>query len=282
MPDPTRPTRDASEGDAGSLVTFPRPRPAGRPSDNLPLQLTSFVGREREMAEVKRLLADQRLLTLTGPGGCGKTRLALAAVHELVEEFNDGVWLVELASLSDAALVAQTVAFTLGVREQPGRPLTETLTDYLRPREVLVVLDNTIQCTGGECDGTERSDAINGSDAQDLINALAGDDTTSGGVDTIIGGSGNDALSGGPADDFVGGGPGNDKLSGDTGNDQLDARDFEGPGVDHVSGGEGDENILAADARVDYIDCGGGTNDFVFFDEGIDRVSPSCENRFPE
>ena len=142
MPDPTRPTRDASEGDTGSLVTLPRPRPAGRPSDNLPLQLTSFVGREREMAEVKRLLAVQRLLTLTGPGGCGKTRLALAAVHELVEEFNDGVWLVELASLSDAALVAQTVAFTLSVREQPGRPLTETLTDYLRPREVLVVLDN--------------------------------------------------------------------------------------------------------------------------------------------
>jgi non-specific serine/threonine protein kinase len=94
------------------------------------------------MAEVKRLLADQRLLTLTGPGGCGKTRLALAVGHELVEEFEDGVWLVELASLSDPALVAQTVAFTLGVREQPGRPLTETLTDYLRPREVLLVLDN--------------------------------------------------------------------------------------------------------------------------------------------
>ena len=142
MPDPTRPTRDASEGGTGSLVTFPRPRPAGRPPDNLPLQLTSFVGREREMAKVKRLLADQRLLTLTGPGGCGKTRLALAVGHELVEEFKDGAWLVELASLSDPALVAQTVAFTLGVREQPGRPLTETLADSLRPREVLLVLDN--------------------------------------------------------------------------------------------------------------------------------------------
>jgi len=73
MPDPTRPTRDvssrdASEGGAGSLVAFPGPRPAERPPDNLPLLLTSFIGREREMAEVKRLLADQRLLTLTGPG----------------------------------------------------------------------------------------------------------------------------------------------------------------------------------------------------------------------
>lgn len=141
-----------------------------------------------------------------------------------------------------------------------------------------------IQCTGGGCNGTEHSDVINGSDTQDSINALAGDDTASGGGDgdTIIGGSGNDTLSGGPANDFVGGGPGNDALSADAGNDQLDARDFEGTGIDHVSGGEDDENILAADARVDYIHCGGGTNDFVFFDEGIDWVSPSCENRFPQ
>ncbi len=147
MPDPTRPTRDvpsrdASEGGAGSLVAFPGPRPAERPPDNLPLQLTSFVGREREMAEVKRLLANQRLLTLTGPGGCGKTRLVLRVAQDLVEEFEDGVWLVELASLSDPAVMAQTVAFTLGVREQPGRSLTETLADYLRPREMLLVLDN--------------------------------------------------------------------------------------------------------------------------------------------
>jgi Ca2+-binding RTX toxin-like protein len=124
-----------------------------------------------------------------------------------------------------------------------------------------------IQCTGGGCEGTEHSDVINGSDTQDLINALAGDDTASGGGDG----------------DTMIGGPGNDALSADAGNDQLDARDFEGTGVDHVSGGsEGEENILAADARVDYIDCGGGTNDFVIFDEGIDRVSPSCENRFPQ
>jgi Holliday junction resolvasome RuvABC ATP-dependent DNA helicase subunit len=73
--------------------------------DNLPLQLTSFVGREREMAEVEDLLADHHLLTLTGPGGSGKTRLALAVASEVVLDFEDGVWLVELASLSDPDLV---------------------------------------------------------------------------------------------------------------------------------------------------------------------------------
>ena len=91
MPDPTRPTRDASEGSTGSLVAFPGPRPAPHPPNNLTLQLTSFVGREQEMVEVKRLLADQRLLTLTGPGGCGKSRLALAVADDLVEKLKDGV-----------------------------------------------------------------------------------------------------------------------------------------------------------------------------------------------
>jgi non-specific serine/threonine protein kinase len=106
------------------------------------LQLSSFVGREKELAEVKRLLENNRLLTLTGSGGCGKTRLALAAAGELVEGFEDGVWLVELASLADPSLVPQAVASTLGVREQPGHSLTETLSDHLRSKKVLLVLDN--------------------------------------------------------------------------------------------------------------------------------------------
>jgi predicted ATPase/class 3 adenylate cyclase len=109
---------------------------------NLPVQLTSFVGREREMAEVQRLLAKSRLLTLTGPGGTGKTRLALQAAAEATESFSHGVWLAELAALSDPALLPQTVASVLGVREQPGRALLDTLQDYLRPKRLLLLLDN--------------------------------------------------------------------------------------------------------------------------------------------
>ena len=91
---------------------------------------------------MKRLLGETRLLTLTGSGGCGKTRLALAVASELVEGFEDGVRMIELAPLADSSLVAQAVASTLGVREQPGRSLTETLSDYLASKKVLLVLDN--------------------------------------------------------------------------------------------------------------------------------------------
>jgi predicted ATPase/DNA-binding CsgD family transcriptional regulator len=113
-----------------------------RPPHNLPSALSSFVGREKEIVEVRRLLEDTRLLTLTGPGGCGKTRLALAAAEELVGKFEDGVWLVDLAPLADPSLVPQAVASTPGVREQPGRSLTETLSEYLASKKVLLVLDN--------------------------------------------------------------------------------------------------------------------------------------------
>ena len=113
-----------------------------RPPHNLPLELSSFVGREKELAEVERLLEHNRLLTLTGSGGCGKTRLALAAATDLVEGFEDGVWLVELAPLADPSLVPQVVASNLGVSEQSGRSLTETLSNHLGSRRVLLVLDN--------------------------------------------------------------------------------------------------------------------------------------------
>src|SRR5918994_6107080 len=118
------------------------PRTPERPPNNLPLELSSFVGREKELAEVKRLLENNRLLTLTGSGGCGKTRLALALAGELVEGYEDGVWVVELAPLADPSLVPQAVASTLGVREQPGRSVIEALSYYLRTRKVLLVLDN--------------------------------------------------------------------------------------------------------------------------------------------
>jgi predicted ATPase len=117
----------------------PPPQPA---KTNLPVPLTSFVGGEREIAEVKRLLSTTRLLTLTGPGGCGKTRLALEAATKLVDDHPNGVWLVELAPLADPTLVAQTLAATLGVREQPGRTLLDALMDYVRAKQLFVILDN--------------------------------------------------------------------------------------------------------------------------------------------
>ncbi|MEP7357510.1 MAG: adenylate/guanylate cyclase domain-containing protein, partial [Anaerolineales bacterium] len=109
---------------------------------NLPLQLTSFIGRERELAEVSRMLATTRLLTLTGPGGTGKTRLALQTATEVLETWPQGAWLVELAPLTDSALLPQAVATVLGVREQPGRPLLDALLDYLRLKQLLLLLDN--------------------------------------------------------------------------------------------------------------------------------------------
>ncbi len=127
---------------AGLREEFPPLRSLSALPNNLPILLTSFIGREREIAEVKRLLAATRLLTLTGAGGSGKTRLALQLAGDLVEEYPDGVWWVDLASLTDPALVPQTVASVLGIRELAEHPLTETLTGFLRFKSLLLVLDN--------------------------------------------------------------------------------------------------------------------------------------------
>ena len=110
--------------------------------NNLPRQLTSFVGREQEMADVKRLLAATSLLTLVGTGGAGKTRLSLQVAADVLEMYRDGAWLVELASLTDPALVPQVVAAALGVREQAGRSVVQTLQEFLQTRALLLVLDN--------------------------------------------------------------------------------------------------------------------------------------------
>jgi len=135
---------------------FPPLKPLDTLPHNLPSQLTSFIGRETEMAEVKRLLAPAsrdartmegtglraRQVTLTGVGGTGKTRLALAVAADMLVVFPDGVWLIELASVSNPALVPQTVAAPLGMREEPGRPLLATLMSYLRVKNLLLILDN--------------------------------------------------------------------------------------------------------------------------------------------
>ena len=109
---------------------------------NLPAALTSFVGRTREQAEITGLLARHRSVTVVGPGGAGKSRLALEVAQALLVRFPDGVWLVELAALSDPALVAQQVADTLGIDETPGRPILSTLIGALRRKSLLLVLDN--------------------------------------------------------------------------------------------------------------------------------------------
>jgi predicted ATPase/class 3 adenylate cyclase len=126
----------------GLPTEFPALRSLSALPNNLPVQLTSFIGREKEMAEVRRLLDATRLLTVTGPGGTGKTRLALQTAADVLDSFADGVWLVELAPLADPVLLVQTIATTLGVREQPGRALLDSLLDYLRAKTLLLLLDN--------------------------------------------------------------------------------------------------------------------------------------------
>jgi predicted ATPase/DNA-binding SARP family transcriptional activator len=134
----------------GMSGVYPPPQKATLVRDNLPSALTSFIGRERELAEIKRLLSREaqeasprtRLVTLTGAGGSGKTRLALQVAAEMRQDFPDGVWWVELASLMNPSLVAQAVAAAVGVKEEPGRSLLGTLTGSLKSKCTLLVLDN--------------------------------------------------------------------------------------------------------------------------------------------
>ncbi len=121
---------------------FPPLRTIAARPHNLPRQLTSFIGRQHEIAAAKRILASTPLLTLTGPGGVGKTRLSLEVAAELLDDLEDGAWFVELGSLTDPAFVTPTLATVLGISEQPGRPLLATLVEHLRGRQMLLVFDN--------------------------------------------------------------------------------------------------------------------------------------------
>ncbi len=121
---------------------FPPPRVPDADHAHLPPRVTSFVGRHEEMEELRSLLEGNRLLTLVGPGGAGKTSLAVELARRVATDFDDGAWFVDLAPLADADLVESTMARRLGVAEQPDRPILEALSAYLATRELLLVLDN--------------------------------------------------------------------------------------------------------------------------------------------
>ena len=121
---------------------FPALRSLDSTPNNLPRQASSFIGRENEIAEVKKLLGQTRLLTLTGAGGSGKTRLSMQVVADMLDAYPDGIWLVELATLSDPGLMPQSVAAVMGLMEQSGKTLTQSLIEHFAARRVLLILDN--------------------------------------------------------------------------------------------------------------------------------------------
>jgi predicted ATPase/class 3 adenylate cyclase len=127
---------------SGLPISFPPLKTLDSFPNNLPTQLTSFIGRENEITEVKQELESHRLVTLTGSGGTGKTRLSLQVAADLLEKFEHSVWFVELAPLTDPDLIPQTILSTIGISEQQGKTPIEILKEYLREKKVLIVLDN--------------------------------------------------------------------------------------------------------------------------------------------
>jgi len=144
LKDLTRPEHIFQIVAPGLQSDFPPLKTLENRPNNLPLQPTPLIGRERELGEVAKLLrrAEVLLVTLTGPGGTGKTRVGLQVASDLLDEFPDGVWYVELAALTDAALVAPMIAQTLAVSEVATKPILDTLKAYLREKKLLLVLDN--------------------------------------------------------------------------------------------------------------------------------------------
>jgi predicted ATPase/class 3 adenylate cyclase len=126
----------------GLPADFPPPRTLDARPNNLPVQLTSFVGREGEIAEIRRLLSRTRLLTLTGAGGTGKTRLALEVAADVLPEFPDGAFFVDLSALTDPALVPSAIARAMGVAEEAGRPILQGVRDHVRDKGLLLIADN--------------------------------------------------------------------------------------------------------------------------------------------
>lgn len=120
---------------------FPRPRTLDATPHNLPTQITTFVGRVRERAELRALVSGQRLVTVVGAGGAGKTRLAVELAGDLVGAYPDGIWFVDVATITDPGLLGFAVASVLGLRPEPGRPVVDTIVEYAANRRMLLVLD---------------------------------------------------------------------------------------------------------------------------------------------
>jgi predicted ATPase/transcriptional regulator with XRE-family HTH domain len=137
----------AARGQASAAEVLAAATGEQRPT-NLPVQLATFIGRDLELSEVRDLVASSRLVTLTGAGGCGKTRLGLRAAAELLGGCADGAWLVELAAVADGDGVAPAIATALGIARHPGRPVLDALLDALAPQQMLIVLDNCEHLTG--------------------------------------------------------------------------------------------------------------------------------------
>jgi predicted ATPase/tetratricopeptide (TPR) repeat protein len=146
-----RPERIFQLHGPGLQAGFPPPRSLGNPAlpNNLPAQLAAFIGRDREVAEVRALVESCRLVTLTGAGGCGKTRLGLQVAAELLDGSGDGVWLAELAAVTDSGAVPTAISQALRLTARPGRPALETLLDALALQDVLIVVDNCEHLIGG-------------------------------------------------------------------------------------------------------------------------------------
>ena len=119
-----------------------RNKPPEEKKHNLPVSATSFVGREKEMKEVRDLLLQNRLVTLTGSGGCGKTRLSQEIAISLLEEYTDGVWFIDLAPITDPNLVAKEIIQVLKIQEESGKAIIDTLTENIKNRSQLILLDN--------------------------------------------------------------------------------------------------------------------------------------------
>ena len=139
---------ETASGESNIQETGPREE-VQTPGHNLPAQLTTFIGREKEMLTVQDLISEHRLLTLTGAGGCGKTRLAIELAGRIVSEYKDGVWLVDLAPIASEGLLAKEITEVLSIAEVPNQAIIDTLIEKIKEQELLITPECLISGTSG-------------------------------------------------------------------------------------------------------------------------------------